>query len=134
MSLDYVDVREVWDTVKVGLEHVSNDTSADWRLEDIYAECVRGEAHIMMDTARTTTGFIILQSVRIPFQNASKLLIWIAYDPIENSLATYCKELETLARNTGHKQIEFLSPHKGLWSLAQANGYNLNWAVMNKKL
>lgn len=134
MSLNYVDIREVWDTVKVGLEHVSNDTSADWRLEDVYAECVRGEAHIMMDTARTTTGFIILQSVRIPFQQAAKLLIWIAYDPIENSLATYCKELETLARNTGHKQIEFLSPHKGLWSLAQANGYNLNWAVMNKKL
>lgn len=134
MSLNYVDIREVWDTVKVGLEHVSNDTSADWRLEDVYAECVRGEAHIMMDTARTTTGFIILQSVRIPFQQAAKLLIWIAYDPIENSLATYCKELETLARSTGHKQIEFLSPHKGLWSLAQANGYNLNWAVMNKKL
>lgn len=134
MSLNYVDIREVWDTVKVGLEHVSKDTSADWRLEDVYAECVRGEAHIMMDTARTTTGFIILQSVRIPFQQAAKLLIWIAYDPIENSLATYCKELETLARSTGHKQIEFLSPHKGLWSLAQANGYNLNWAVMNKKL
>jgi hypothetical protein len=134
VSLDFVDIREVWDTVKVGLEYVSEDTSADWRLEDVYAECVRGEAHILMDTARTTTGFIILQSVRIPFQQAAKLLIWIAYDPIENSLATYCKELETLARNTGHKQIEFLSPHKGLWSLAQANGYNLNWAVMNKKL
>ena len=134
MSLDFVDIREVWDTVKVGLEHVSKDTSADWRLEDVYAECVRGEAHILMDTARTTTGFIILQSVRIPFQQAAKLLIWIAYDPVENSLATYCEELETLARNTGHKQIEFLSPHEGLWSLAQASGYHLNWAVMNKKL
>ena len=134
MSLDFVDIREVWDTVKVGLEYVSEDTSADWRLEDVYAECVRGEAHILMDTARTTTGFIILQSVRIPFQQAAKLLIWIAYDPVENSLATYCEELETLARNTGHKQIEFLSPHEGLWSLAQASGYHLNWAVMNKKL
>ena len=100
----------------------------------MYAECVRGEAHILMDTARTTTGFIILQSVRIPFQQAAKLLIWIAYDPVENSLATYGEELETLARNTGHKQIEFLSPHEGLWSLAQASGYHLNWAVMNKKL
>ena len=134
MSLDFVDIREVWDTVKVGLEHVSKDTSADWRLEDVYAECVRGEAHILMDTARTTTGFIILQSVRIPFQQAAKLLIWIAYDPVENSLATYGEELETLARNTGHKQIEFLSPHEGLWSLAQASGYKLQWAVLNKEL
>ena len=134
MSLDFVDIREVWDTVKVGLEHVSKDTSPDWRLEDVYAECVRGEAHILMDPARTTTGFVILQSVRIPFQQAAKLLIWIAYDPVEHSLATYCDELETLARNTGHKQIEFLSPHEGLWSLAQAGGYQLQWAVLNKEL
>ena len=134
MSLDFVDIREVWDTVKVGLEHVSKDTSPDWRLEDVYAECVRGEAHILMDPARTATGFVILQSVRIPFQSAAKLLIWIAYDPVEHSLATYWDELETLARNTGHKQIEFLSPHEGLWSLAQAGGYQLQWAVLNKKL
>lgn len=134
MSLDYVDIREVWDTVKVGLEQVSSDTSADWRLEDVYASCVSGKSHIMMDTSRTTTGFVILQSVGIPFQNAAKLLIWIAYDPIENSLATYSEELESLARKTGHKQIEFLSPHKGLWSLAQASGYQLQWAVLNKEL
>ena len=134
MSLDFVDITQVWDTVKVGLEQVSLDTSPDWRLEDVYAECVSGKAHILMDKSRTATGFIILQSVKIPFQQAAKLLIWIAYDPVQNSLATYGEELETLARNTGHQQIEFLSPHEGLWTLAKSSGYQFQWAVMNKKL
>lgn len=134
MALNFVDIREVWDTVKVGLEQVSSDISADWRVEDVYADCVNAKAHILMDAARTPNGFVVVRTESIPFSQSVKLLIWIAFDPVEHSLATYIEELETLARDTGHKQIEFLSPHKGLWSRAENAGYQLQWAVLNKKL
>ncbi len=134
MALNFVDIREVWDTVKVGLEQVSSDISADWRVEDVYADCVNAKAHILMDFARTPMGFVVVRTEAIPFSKSVKLLIWIAFDPVEHSIATYSEELETLARDTGHTQIEFLSPHKGLWSRAENLGYHLQWAVLNKKL
>ena len=134
MSLEFADVRAHWDMVKVGLESISQETKSDWRLEDVYASLVQGQSHLLIDTSRTKTGFMVVESVRIPFQNADKLLIWIAYDPEPDSLATYAEELEALALDTGHKQIEFLTPHRGLWSLGEKFGYELRWAVLNKPL
>ena len=62
------------------------------------------------------------------------MLIWIAYDPVPGSLMTYADELEALALNTGHSEIEFLTPHRGLWDLGQEFGYQLRWATLSKKL
>lgn len=134
MALEFVDIRTIWDTVKVGLEQVSKDISCDWRVEDVYADCIYKKAQILTDPERTTSGFIVLRSEPIPHSTDIKMLIWIAFDPVENSLDFYGEELEQLAKNTGHTQIEFLTPHRGLWSSAEANGYHLNWAVLNKKL
>jgi len=87
-----------------------------------------------MDTSRTTEGFLVVESVPIPFSKQSKLLLWVAYDPVPDSAVQYAAEVETLARETGHRQIEILTPHKGLWGLAQQFGYTLKWAVLNKEL
>ena len=134
MPLEFADVREHWDMVKVGLESISQETQSDWRLEDVYASLVQGQSHLLIDTSRTKTGFTVVESVRIPFQNADKLLIWIAYDPEPESALNYAEELDALARKTGHKQIEFLTPHPKLWSLGEKFGYQLRWAVLNKVL
>jgi len=134
MPLNFTDVREVWDIIKPGLEVVAKDQQPDWRLEDVYASLANGQSHLLTDPSRTKTGFMVVQSVPVPFRKASKLLIWIAYDPVPESLATYAVELEALARNTGHTQIEFLTPHQGLWSLGASYGYSLKWATLNKTL
>mgnify|MGYP001378065774 FL=1 len=134
MPLAFEDVREQWDVIKPGLIEVNKDRQPDWRLEDVYASLVNGNSHLLMDRARTQTGFMVVESVPIPFRNAQKLLIWIAYDPEPESLATYASEIEKLARDTGHKQIEFLTPHNGVKELGIRFGYELKWSVLNKAL
>jgi hypothetical protein len=134
MAYEFVDIREHWDVVKKGLMEIHEQVDPDWRPEDVYVSCVNGDSHLMMDPARTTTGFCIVQSIPIPFRKASKLLIWIGYDPVPESAVTYAEELETLARNTGHESIEVWTPHTGLSELAQSFGYDFKYHVVNKRL
>lgn len=134
MSLEFADIRTNWGIVKEGLETILTESQPDWKVEDVYAECVAGNAHLLMNTARTATGFTIIQSVKIPFSNRSKLLIWIAFDPLPDSSLAHGAEIETLAKNTGHVEIEFLTPHRALWSLGETHGYQLRYGIMNKKL
>ena len=134
MALEFQDVRDQWETIKPGIIELRKDYAHDWRLEDVYASLLNGKSQLLMDFARTPNGFTVVQSVPIPFQNAQKMLIWLAYDPVSGSAITYADELETLALSTGHKQIEFLTPHEGLWKLGKSFGYDLKWAVLNKTL
>ena len=134
MPLAFEDVREQWDIIKPGLIEVVKGQQPDWRVEDVYTSLINGNSHLLMDRARTPTGFTVVESVPIPFRNAQKLLIWIAYDPELDSALTYASEIETLARNTGHKQIEFLTPHEGVKDLGIRFGYKLKWSVLNKAL
>ena len=134
MSLEFVDIREVWDVVKPGLETIHSETNPDWRIEDVYAACVSQRSFLLMDTARTASGFIVLETKSHPFRDSKIMLIWIAYDPVPGSLMTYANELEALALNTGHSEIEFLTPHRGLWDLGQQYGYQLRWATLTKKI
>ena len=134
MALEFQDVRDHWETIKPGIIELRKSYSHDWRLEDVYASLLNGKSQLLMDFARTPNGFTVVQSVPIPFQNAQKMLIWLAYDPVEESAITYADELEALARETGHKQIEFLTPHERLWELGKSFGYEFRWAVLNKNL
>ena len=134
MALEFADIREHWDVVQTGLLAIHEDVAPDWRPEDVYASCVNGDSYLMVDPARTTTGFGVLKSVPIPFLKANKLLIWIAYDPIPESAAVYAEELEALARNTGHQSIGIWTPHEGLVDLAKGFGYQCKYSVVNKRL
>ena len=134
MALEFVDIREVWDVVRPGLELIHSENDPDWRIEDVYAACVNKQSFLLMDSARTASGFIVLQTKSHPFRDSKIMLIWIAYDPVPGSLMTYSDELEALALHTGHSEIEFLTPHRGLWDLGQQYGYRLRWATLSKKL
>lgn len=134
MPLAFEDVREQWDVIKEGLDEVRKGCKPDWRVEDVYTSLINGNSHLLMDRARTQTGFMVIESVPIPFQNAQKLLIWIAYDPEPESAVAYASEIEKLARDTGHKQIEFLTPHERVKDLGIRFGYELKWSVLNKAL
>jgi len=134
VALEFVDIRKVWDVIRPGLELIHSENNPDWRIEDVYAACVSQRSFLLMDSARTASGFIVLQTKSHPFRDSKIMLIWIAYDPVPGSLMTYADELEALALNTGHSEIEFLTPHRGLWDLGQQYGYRLRWATLTKKL
>ena len=71
MALTFIDVREVWDIVRPGLEVILEDQQPDWRLEDVYASLVNGQSHLLMDPSRTISGFMVVQSIPVPFRKAS---------------------------------------------------------------
>ena len=119
MSLTATDVRDCWDIIKPGLAAMKAELNSDWRLEDVYASCVNQQAFIYTDQERTENGFLIVQSQHIPFKTGRKLLLWIAFDPVENSAMQYQSELEQLAKSTGHTEIEIQTPHDGLLKKAQ---------------
>ena len=134
MSLTATDVRDCWDIIKPGLAAMKAELNSDWRLEDVYASCVNQQAFIYTDQERTENGFLIVQSQHIPFKTGRKLLLWIAFDPVENSAMQYQSELEQLAKSTGHTEIEIQTPHDGRLKKAQEFGYDLKWHVVSKTI
>jgi hypothetical protein len=134
MALEFCDIEEVFDDIKPGLEQIISECQPDWSIVDVYECCATLQAHILMDPARSASGFVIVQSVPIPFSSKSKLLLWIAHDSEPDSAAAHAAELEHLAKETGHDQIEILTPHMGLVNLAQHFGYVMKNVVLNKKL
>lgn len=113
---------------------MKEELNPDWRLEDVYASCVNQEAFLYTDQERTENGFVIVQSQHIPFKSGRKLLIWIAFDPVENSFEQYQADLEELAKATGHTEMEIQTPHDGLSKKAEAFGYDLKWHVVSKTI
>lgn len=134
MSLEFVDIREVWNVVLPGLELIHSETDPDWRIEDVYASCVNKQSFLLMDTARTASGFTVVETKSHPFRDRTIMLVWIAYDPVPNSVSTYQSQLEALARQTGHSEIQVMTPHRGLWESAESAGYKMRWAMLSKKL
>ena len=106
MALEFVDIREVWDVIRPGLELIQSETNPDWRIEDVYASCVNQHSFLLMDTARTATGFTVVETKSHPFRDKTIMLVWIAYDPVPNSVPTYQSQLEALALQTGHSEIQ----------------------------
>jgi hypothetical protein len=134
MALEFVDIREVWDVIRPGLELIQSETNPDWRVEDVYASCVNKHSFLLMDTARTASGFTVVETKSHPFRDKTIMLVWIAYDPVPNSVPTYQSQLEALALQTGHSEIQVMTPHRGLWKSAESAGYTMRWAMLSKKL
>jgi hypothetical protein len=134
MSLDFYAASSVRGVIEKGLRQIHSEQNPDWEVEDVFETCEDGKAHVLMDPTWSAEGFVIVQSVPIPFSTESKLLLWIAFDPQQGSAARFAAELEELALETNHSQIEILTPHSGLVNLAQQFGYTMRYVTLNKKL
>lgn len=70
------DVREVWDTVRVGIEEIlSQNPQLTYRPEDVYSELVADRAVLFM----SPLGWGVLTIDVDKFTNDRSLLIWLAY-------------------------------------------------------
>jgi len=109
MKLKATDIRQVWDDVQPGLQVIKNRFNPEWRTEDIYADCVSGNATLYMADG----GFFVMRVDVERFTGQSTLFIWIVYGKAEDEWESYLDEIETLARSVGAKSISFESPRKG---------------------
>ena len=49
MALEFADIRDYWDVIKSGLMEIHEQVDPEWRPEDVYASCVNGDCHLMVD-------------------------------------------------------------------------------------
>lgn len=134
MALDPVDIREVWPTVREGLEAVKTATSPPWIPEDIYAACVAKKAFLYMDPERTEKGFAVVQSQWCEFERISKFLLWVVYDPQYGTANHYVEEWEDIAIKTGHHCVEFVTPIDAIGRLTRRHGYKKVSSLYRKDL
>tara|TARA_R100001129_G_scaffold28503_2_gene19103 strand:+ start:3779 stop:4186 length:408 start_codon:yes stop_codon:yes gene_type:complete len=131
--LQHADIRELWDVIRPGLESIREDSKAEWRVEDVYASCVHGDSFLLWDHTRKNS-FCIVKTVGIPFSRGNRFLVWIGFDPGPDSLMTYHDELEEMARETGHQQMEIGTHRPGLVRLSKKYGYEEAYTVLVKDL
>lgn len=134
MSMEPVDIRDVWPTVREGLVKVKEATNPPWIPEDIYACCVAQKAFLYMDPERSKTGFGVLQSRFCEFERISKLLLWVVYDPEHGTADHYVDQWEELAMSTGHDAVEFMTPIEAIGRLTRKHGYQKVSSLYRKDL
>jgi len=132
--MEPVDIRDVWPTVREGLEVVKTTTSPPWIPEDIYACCVAQKAFLYMDPERTRDGFAVVQSQFCEFERISKFLLWVVYDPEYGTADHYVAQWEEIAAKTGHDAVEFVTPIDAIGRLTRKHGYRKVSSLYRKDL
>ena len=126
MPMEPMDIRDVWPTVRDGLEKIKASTTAEAMPmipEDIYACCVNKQAFLYMDPERTENGFAVVQSNWCPFERINKFLLWVVYDPEFGTADHYVDQWEEIARSTGHHCVEFVTSIDAIGRLTRKHGY-----------
>jgi len=123
MALKPTDIRDVWHIVRTGLEELHDSSCQPWIPEDIYAAVVNRQAVLYMDRVSSPTGFVVVQSQECPMERVKKLLLWVAYDPKESSALRLAGECESIARDTGHSAVEFVTSIDKVGLLSEQFGY-----------
>lgn len=112
MSLDHltqVDVRDVWDDIRPGIESTKKKIGAPWRPEDIYAACIANRAFIYTGE----TGFIVVQPGHNAFNGKAEMFIWIAYAEGEGNIDRFQAAVDDLADDHGFDTMTMWSCRPG---------------------
>ena len=134
MALKLTDIRDVWDVVKTGLSAVRESSCQPWIAEDIYAACVNKQAFLYMDLAASPDGFVVMQSQVCPVSRKQTLLMWVAFDPNDGSAGRFASQCESIAKDSGHSAIEFVTSIEPVGLLSEKFGYEKVSSLYRKEL
>ncbi|MHB1176067.1 MAG: hypothetical protein ACYCZJ_13190 [Sulfuriferula sp.] len=111
--VDPKDIRNVWQTIKPGLEITAKKAPGGWIPEDVYLSLKTGDSVLHLVTAESYyRGFLISKS--LDTNEGRKLLLWITYGDASGDI--FSDNMETIrdwASNIGAVKIQFQSPRKG---------------------
>lgn len=93
--LTLVDIRDVWDDIRPGLERTKSKIGAPWRPEDVYAACLSGTACLYTGE----TGFVVAQPKADPFNGKPELFIWIAFASGDGNIERFQEAVDDLAKD-----------------------------------
>lgn len=123
--LAFTNIREVWPTVRAGLEDMRvRFPDIRWIPEDVYAECVNGNASLWIDNGN----FLVLKSYVDELTLSRVLYVWIAYG---KDLICQQSRLDAYAKEQGYNEIRLTSPRQG-W--AGIEGWQFIDATYSRKL
>jgi hypothetical protein len=108
-SLALANIREAWGEIRPGLEHVRQRTEAPWRVEDVYAACLVGQAFLYVGEP----GFIVVQPQEDKLSGEPELLVWVAYSSDHGSVDRFQPAVDALARDKGFKKLVMWSTRPG---------------------
>lgn len=108
-QLTLVDVRDVWDDIRPGLEYTKSKVGAPWRPEDVYSACVAGVAYVYTGE----TGFVVAQPKTNPFNGKPELLIWIAFAKGDGNIERFQEAVDELAKDNDFTKLTMWTNRPG---------------------
>jgi hypothetical protein len=121
-KLEAFDVRQVWDAILPGLQHIKRLTNADWRPEDLYSACLAKRMHVFKPDAAGSDFVLLVQNIS-PYTGKAYLLVLAAYSKEGDAIAKFQSEIDSIALESGCEFVEFASPRKGWERMAARHDY-----------
>jgi len=122
--LTNVSIQDVWDDIRPAIEDIRSKMPwTDWRPEDIYSSCSKGESAIFCEEGVPPGESFFI--AKISQSGKDKILfIWIAWSPKEEGATLAQEAIETLAINNGCNAVEFVTHSERLVQYASQFGYS----------
>jgi hypothetical protein len=127
------DIRDAWDWVKTGVEEIlAEQSQLTFRPEDVYAECLKGNAVLWT----TSEGFIVSTTLVDSFNREETFLVWLAWAKKRggNCVVKHFPFFQKKAREAGYKHIEVRSPVKAMNEYLTQQNWSIDTVVYKRGL
>lgn len=132
-KLEISDIRLEWDWVKKGIEEILADQpQLTFRAEDVYAECLHGEAVLWV----TDDSFFVTQHSTDPFNNQNSLIFWLGWTSKKgtNVINKYYPFFNEVAKNAGYTNLVAKTPIHKFGEHLLRNEWELDTVIYRKKV
>ena len=125
------DIRKEWDWVKIGIAEILIDQpQLTYRAEDVYAECVNGDATLFILEKNFAVTTIYLDK----FTNDKVFLGWLTWGKNMQNAHRLVTFFEQVARDCGCAYLEGKTSIDRLGEYYLENGWELETRVFRRKL
>ena len=127
------DIRHEWTWVREGIEEVLlEQPQLTFRPEDIYAQCVNGEALLWV----APEGFVISSGLKDEFNDKSTFLLWIAWARKrgQSCAVKYYDFLADNAAKAGYEKIETRTAVPQVEQYLAAEGWRKEAVIFTREL
>lgn len=121
------DYRQVWDSIRPGVEAAIKHQREGLRVEDVYCSLKLGEAYLFT----CPTGFIIVREQLVGGLEKD-LLVWLAYGQANDGrpvIESYQDQVEEIGRKSGCAGLQLTTCRPGMSKQLPA----LGWKLMHER-
>lgn len=127
------DIRDEWDWVQPALVELKEQIpSLTWRPEDVYAECLYGQALLHV----ASEGFVITNVITDQYTKERTLHFWICWakELGGHNVINYLPFFENVAQQLECKRLEVWTPVDELEKYLQGSGWSLDTRIFSRRI